>query len=198
MFVKKLVIVLTSFVTLFTVVGYAGVSVHAESTNDNLVQPSSQGEYTEKELEELTNEIAEELEFYFSEIGEIDKHGKYTVTNPELLRQEINKGNPIAIELYQANSITQEPRNDGMISTLSTMDFIYCTVGEEYAWIGTLLSGQTVRALTEALASGAWTTAGKILARAALEIGPKVSKSVNLAFAAVSWSVSAYKCRGKF
>lgn len=133
--------------------------------------------------------IANELKFYFDEIGHIEETGDYVITNPELLKQKANSG-----DIY-ANEILKEYNYRNQISTRSAKDVLYCAVKDQYSWAVDLLSGKTLDALAHALASGAWTAAGKILSVAIKQASKLAGKAVGWAYTGASIAYSVYKCR---
>lgn len=182
----RAVMVFFSSLMLATILVPTGAVFAQENSNESGYEPP-----TEEEMEQLSKEAAEQLELYFGKIGRLDEDGNYRIVNPELLEKEANTGNKEAQALYQMylenESIGAQPFSVG--------EFVSCTLQDNFSWAINLINGNTLVGLTEAMASGAWSTAGNILATALAQASAAAGRSINIAFATASLAVSAYNCR---
>jgi len=184
--VLRTIVMFFSSLMLATILAPTGAVLAQENNNNSEYEPP-----TEEEIEQLAQEAAEELELYFGKIGRLDEDGNYQIVNPELLKEEANTDNKEAQALYQMYL-----ENEGeSVQPFGVGDFVSCTLQDNFSWAINLINGNTLVGLTEALASGAWSTAGNILATALAQASAVAGRSINIAFATASLAVSAYNCR---
>lgn len=182
---KSIILFFVSIMTLgiFTPLASAKAVDSQKSSNTTPISELSN--------EEIQDMLAEELEFYFSEVGYLDENNEYHVTNPELLEEKINEGNEAADTLYSKASKNLEPT----ITTYGSKDFFGCVLGDQFAWVVEMIDGNTLNALASAMQSHAWNTAASILATALAQVSKVAGASVSIGFTVASLAISAYSCR---
>lgn len=84
---KKITVALMSFLLLLPTFIGIPQSVSAQEEKNDIPQTEEKVTFTESEKQQ----IKEEIEFYFTEVGYINEDGKYIVTNPEALAHEFEK-----------------------------------------------------------------------------------------------------------
>lgn len=140
-------------------------------------------EITEKNKKELQKELSENLELYFSKIGEFDDKGEYKIKNYFLLQQKINQGDPLAKKILN----NSRQRSFG--------SFITCVFKDQAAPILLAFNREKQDALIMALAQGAWNSAASILLAAAESVGGKFFGGVAGVLMFVDIGMSVYSCR---
>jgi len=165
----------------------AGVYAAENSTIEKSIT-----ELNDQEFKEYQEELSEELEFYFSEVGYLDENNTYHVTNPELLVEEA-KTNESASLLYKQYSASTE-----VVTTRSAGSFVKCIIGDQFSWAIDMINGNTLNSIANLLKDGAWDAAAGILSTALRQVSVAAGRSVNIAFSAASLALSAYSCRNEW
>jgi hypothetical protein len=80
--ISKILIVFIALIAVFSTIGSAGLAVSAAEPDKN------DDSITD---EQLRDELAEELKFYFETVGHIDEEGNYVVDNEELFVQKFSE-----------------------------------------------------------------------------------------------------------
>lgn len=168
---KKILLLLSTFILisggLFSSISYAS------ETNDN---------FTQKQVEQ----VAEELEFYFSEVGHIDGNGNYIITNTQLLQEKANQGDETANAVLQ--SISQST-----IQPTSWQDYAQCILFEHFGTQIDLLTGDLLDAFISELQSQAWVQAAEIVLKA---IG-NTATNANAVALSVQLAIAASTCNSE-
>lgn len=166
---KKIVSGLLALVMLFGVIAPVGV-VFAEDNNGT-------------EAEEA---LAEELKFYFEEVGHFNEDNEYIVTNPELLEDRIEDGDEVAKDLYELYLANRE------IQPYGSVDYGKCIIRDYFGMWVDLFNGNLFDLFVGYVKDKAWFAAAKIV----LKVAGKSTGYANAASAAAQLAVSAYNCRG--
>lgn len=90
---SKILIVFMVLIAVFSTIGSAGLSVSAAELDKN------DDSITD---EQLRDELAEELKFYFETVGHIDEEGNYVVDNEELFVQKFSEDADVDPDVLQA------------------------------------------------------------------------------------------------
>lgn len=167
---KKIVSGLLALVMLFGVIAPVG-AVYAEDNNGT-------------EVEEAL--IAEELKFYFEEVGHFNEDNEYIVTNPELLEDRIEDGDEVAKDLYELYLANRE------IQPYGAADYGKCIIRDYFGMWVDLFSGNLFNLFVGHVKDQAWLAAAKIV----LKVSGKSAGYSNAVSAAAQLAVSAYNCRG--
>jgi hypothetical protein len=188
---KKIVYILLAILTFSIFAPLGQVSANEVNREDIYQEGRDISTLTDEELEIYTDDLAKELEFYFSEVGYLDENNNYHVTNPELLEEKA-KINESAKALYEAS------RQQKMVQPYGIKEGVSCVVGDQYGWVLDLMDGEYLDAIAAQLANGAYNAAAKILKEALLLVSKKAGNAVVPVFTVADWAVSLYKCRGSF
>lgn len=167
---KKFLSGLLALVMLFGVIGPVG-AVYAQDNKDTEVQEAL---------------LAEELKFYFEEVGHFNEDNEYIVTNPELLEDRIENGDEVAKDLYDLYLANRE------IQPYGAVDYGKCIIRDYFGMWVDLFNGNLFDLFVGHIKDQAWGAAAKIV----LKVAGKSTSNANTLAAAAQLAVSAYNCRG--
>lgn len=136
--------------------------------------------------DKILDEVADNLELYFSKIGYFNEYDEYVVKDFYLLMKRANEGDFLAKKILSASK------------QKSLGSLITCVFKDQAAPILYALNGQQREALIMALAQGSWKTAAGILLKAAKSVGGKFFAGVAGVLAIVDIGMSLYTCRDEF
>ncbi len=143
-------------------------------------------EYSE---EQVTQQLVEELKFYFEEVGTMTDSG-YRVENPELLRERAESGDQSALVVYNVylDNVDKEP---SQVATRNAFtDYAGCVIENAFGLYIAVIRGDLAEALIGAIQKGLWTQAVTLVAQIA---GLSV-KSLNIAATAAQIAAAAIVC----
>ena len=138
--------------------------------------------------------IENELKFYFSEVGYLDKNGKYIITNPSILKERADRGDEQANKLYLAYYFKEVKKVDEFNKN-GYLDFGKCILYKYLGPVYELMDGKFAEALASQVASDSWRAAGKILKMAISEASKIAGRTIGGAFTVAELAYYAYTCR---
>lgn len=168
---KKILSGLLALVMIFGIIAPVG-AVYAQDNTDIEVQETL---------------LAEELKFYFEEVGHFNEDNEYIVTNPELLEDRIENGDEVATDLYELYLANQEIQPYGAVS------YGKCILRDYFGVYVDLINGNLFNSFVGYVQDKAWTAAAKILVKLTGALG----SNANLIVVGGQIAVPAYNCRGE-
>lgn len=160
-------------VSLIALSGIFSSLTYASSQTNN----SGQNDFTQEEI----NQVADELEFYFEEVGQIDQNGNYSVHNYDLLLEKAESGDETAQALVQQINQAQPA---------SATDYAQCILADYFGTEIALLQGDLVDAVVSEIQSGSWQAAAEIIL---ISIGDTAGKA-NIVATATQLALAASTC----
>ncbi|GAA3721249.1 hypothetical protein GCM10022378_09180 [Salinicoccus jeotgali] len=152
----------------------------------NVTMASEVENFTEEEVKE----VAKEMQFYFEEVGKLDKNGNYTIHDYELLKERADSGDETAQGvLAQANYEAQQTG----ITTYGIVDYSKCILANYFSTEIAAVNGDLANAIAGAVERGAWMEVARIVLSS---IGGSVGKANVVATAGQLVMYTAY-CGGQ-
>lgn len=154
----------------------------------------------DKEIpDELSQELSEEFEFYFGEVGELTENGEYIVHDLELLRERAESGDEYAGLVYERFVQSQSPvglpeqpiagPGNAVTANNAAVDFGRCVLDETFGFYIGLLSGDIIQTMVGYLSDQAWSAAANLIIRYAPRLAGQstaVGIAANLAVASAT------------
>lgn len=187
---KKLMCYLLAGLMLLNIIS-PSVSM-AQNLQEYKDYPNSE-ELSQLSEEEQIEYWAQNFELYFSEIGHLQKDGSYVIDNPERLLEEVKKGDKSAEKLYDLYLESKQAKENRDVNS-----FVKCVINDQFGWLRSFIKGDMLEGLEQALLSGAWSAAGKIMSTAIMQASKIEGKAVGWAYTGASVALSMYNCRNKW
>lgn len=130
-------------------------------------------EYSE---EQVTQQLVEELKFYFEEVGTMTDSG-YRVENPELLKERAESGNESAAVVY---NVYLDNVNNVSVQNAFT-DYVQCVIENAFGVYVAIIRGDLAEALVNAIQDGLWDEAAVLVARITGLALPSVNAAATIA-----------------
>ena len=149
--------------------------------------------YSKDDLEQI-EQISEELEFYFEEIGELKADGSYQINDLEALNERLDAGDPTAEKVYEIYTQTSQPSSSSSYQTQSASSFANCVVGKFQDSYGAIARGFLTGAIYQYIKNKQWDLAARLMFNTLKAAGFKT----NVAGLAVEAGIYGFQCRGKW
>lgn len=159
---KKIFIFALSLLLLFPILGQ---TIQASAQSDNDVS------YTQEDVDNL----AHELEVYFSEVGHLNNNNEYVISDQESF---ISKVKSDGFDMYQ---------------TRGAKEFGICILKDQVGPYLDLLSGDIIGSIANYLKGEAWDEAARLI----LKYVGLTGKKLNAGVLAAGLAASAFGCRGE-
>lgn len=133
------------------------------------INASAGTEDNDFDSQEEIEALAEELEFYFGEVGELTEDGSYIVNNPELLEERAQQGDEYAQIVYEnylrGSSEAEDFSDSSDMVTANNLgyDFARCVIDDAFGFYIGILSGDIIQTLIGFISDQAWTAAGTLI-----------------------------------
>lgn len=176
---KKILLSLAVFLISFSGV-FSSLTFAAE-------KKESKENFSQEEIDA----VAEEIQFYFEEVGQLDENGNYHIHNYELLEEKANSGDETAQGfIEQINFNAQE---NGIATPANLQDYAGCILSNFFGTEIALISGDLINSVVGYINDGAWQAVARIVLES---IGGSVSKA-NIVSSAAQLAIYAGYCGGR-
>lgn len=184
----KIIAILTSFVIVFTTFASTGMVASANEGDSNGLDEDTR--------EQIKEELAEDLEFYFDTVGYINEDQEYIITDEEAFIQKIESD--FNVDIDEIDEEAKAVLNTSGVQPASATDYAICVVVNSLPFGGVAweianatseLDGfiDALTALNFQVASDMlMNVAGQYLTDAALEELANISLAANIAASVVS------------
>ena len=185
---RKIMIMLMSLGLVFGGLLLPFYEASATSINSEGIE---NGTYSDDELQQIQN-IEEELEFYFEEVGELTDNG-YVITDYDKIQERIDNGDESAERILELASLG-ENENQGMITPYSADAFAKCVVNKFVSSYGNIARAWNNGLVYTYIKTKQYDLAAQLMAKTLIKAGFKV----NAASLAIEAAVYGWQCRGKW
>lgn len=137
--------------------------------------------------------VAEEMKFYFNEVGHLNENNQYVIHDIQKLRDRANTGDPTATALLK--EVEAEIAGSKNVSQRSVKDFAGCVLMDTFGLEISILSGDLYNTLVEYIKNQWWDAVAEVVIK---DILKQTAKKANIVTQAAQLAISAFKCRGKY